>query len=67
MYLMYYKTETAVRSMGLPSISYDMLMKKFNNETIRKHVTSVLNVMHSLTSYVKYALSECAKIDFVYL
>ena len=35
MYILYYKTATAVRSMGIPSgISYDVLMKKFNNGTI---------------------------------
>ena len=37
MYILYYKTATAVRSMGIPSgISYDVLMKKFNNGAIRK-------------------------------
>ena len=37
MYVLFYKTETAVRSMGIPSgISYDVLMKKFYNGAIRK-------------------------------
>ena len=67
MYILNYKTEEAVRSMGIPSgFLMRYYWKNLTMESLEKYATSALNATHSITVYVTCVLSECAQIAMHY-